>query len=386
MALRREIKVGIFVLMGLIVAGAIIFLVGDERRVFDRHFELHAAFTDVAGLKPGAPVRMGGIDVGSVRSVRFSDDVRDKRLHVRFDVVATAHDRIKSDSTVTISNKGLLGDKMMEVTQGTDGMPIIPDGGDIQAVQPEDLAKYLAKANDLLEITKRVLTNIERLTGTAADPQVQEDFKASVTALRRLLGDAAANDGFVHRLLTDPKMADHLDQVFVQTSQSGKSFDRVANEIRVLLRQVKDGPGLAHTLLYSKDGDAILTKLSNVSEELRLTMAEIRTGKGALHELVYGKDGAEVTANMEKLTADLRDIVADIKAGKGTIGALVVDPSIYEDVKSILGNLDRNEVLRALVRYTIKQDETSPSPATAPVTGPVIAPPPVAPAASAKTP
>ena len=46
-----------------------------------------------------------------------------------------------------------------------------------------------------------------------------------------------------------------------------------------------------------------------------------------------------------------------MRAGKGTIGALMVDPSVYEDVKLLLGNVERNKALRALVRYSIEKDE-----------------------------
>ncbi|MEO7112287.1 MAG: MCE family protein, partial [Polyangiaceae bacterium] len=63
---------------------------------------------------------------------------------------------------------------------------------------------------------------------------------------------------------------------------------------------------------------------------------------------------------------DLREIVANVKAGRGTLGALLVDPSVYEDIKSVVGNVDRNEVLRALVRYSIKADESHPKARVAP--------------------
>ena len=49
-----------------------------------------------------------------------------------------------------------------------------------------------------------------------------------------------------------------------------------------------------------------------------------------------------------------------MRQGKGTVGALLVDPSVYEDMKMVLGNVERNDVLRALVRYSIKQDEKKP--------------------------
>jgi phospholipid/cholesterol/gamma-HCH transport system substrate-binding protein len=77
--------------------------------------------------------------------------------------------------------------------------------------------------------------------------------------------------------------------------------------------------------------------------------------------------------NLNAMSRDLRQIVANIKAGKGTIGALMVDPSVYEDIKLVLGNVDRNKALRALVRYSIKQDEKAPSVS---VTDPIDAKPP----------
>ena len=59
------------------------------------------------------------------------------------------------------------------------------------------------------------------------------------------------------------------------------------------------------------------------------------------------------------MSDDLRQIVADLRAGKGTLGALLVDPSVYEDLKMVLGNVERNKALRALVRYSIRRDEAS---------------------------
>jgi len=38
-----------------------------------------------------------------------------------------------------------------------------------------------------------------------------------------------------------------------------------------------------------------------------------------------------------------------------------MDPTIYEDIRSLVGNVERNEVLRALVRYSIKADEKHPA-------------------------
>jgi phospholipid/cholesterol/gamma-HCH transport system substrate-binding protein len=64
--------------------------------------------------------------------------------------------------------------------------------------------------------------------------------------------------------------------------------------------------------------------------------------------------------DLAAITGDVRVMAQNMREGKGTLGALMVDPSVYEDLKLLLGNVQRNEVLRALVRYSIKQDEERP--------------------------
>jgi len=66
--------------------------------------------------------------------------------------------------------------------------------------------------------------------------------------------------------------------------------------------------------------------------------------------------------NVNAMSDDLRSIVSGVKNGKGTLGALLVDPSVYDDLKALLGNVERNQVLRSLVRYSIKQDDQAAPP------------------------
>lgn len=361
--MTREKKVGLFVSVGLLVAGALTFLIGDQRRMFDKHIRLNTTFDDVAGLKPGAPVRMGGVDVGAVEKVSFGTDPKDKKIHIGFNVIADAVDRVRADSTVTISNKGLLGDKMLEIAQGSPSQPHVEPGGEITSIAPEDFGKYLTKAGAMLDSTDKILGNIEKITGSAADPKVAEDVKASIAAVSKMLAEASSNDGFVHRLLTDPKLADHLDMMFVDGSKAANGFERLATQAALMVKDAKDGTGIVHEIVYGKDAPQILANLSRVSDEMALSMKEVRTGKGAAHELLYGDSGARIASDVASMTADFRKIVGDIRAGKGTIGGFLVDPSIYEDVKSIVGQLEDNQTLRALVRFSIKQDEKKAPPA-----------------------
>jgi phospholipid/cholesterol/gamma-HCH transport system substrate-binding protein len=79
-----------------------------------------------------------------------------------------------------------------------------------------------------------------------------------------------------------------------------------------------------------------------------------------MHELLYGDEAGDLVSNLTAISADVRAIVADVRAGRGTIGGLLVDPSIYEDVRRIVGNVERNDILRSLVRYSIREDQPTP--------------------------
>ena len=92
--------------------------------------------------------------------------------------------------------------------------------------------------------------------------------------------------------------------------------------------------------------------------ELHDDLRAIREGNGLAHALLYGDSSSQhVMTNINAMSDDLRAIVSGVREGKGTIGALLVDPTIYEDVKALVGNVERNDVLRSLVRYSIKADE-----------------------------
>jgi phospholipid/cholesterol/gamma-HCH transport system substrate-binding protein len=99
-----------------------------------------------------------------------------------------------------------------------------------------------------------------------------------------------------------------------------------------------------------------------VADELTTTLKGVHDGNGLAHSVIYGDDSSQqVMSNLNQASTDFRQIMSDMRAGKGTLGALLVDPSVYEDVKLMLGNVQRNQALRALVRYSIKRDEKSPS-------------------------
>lgn len=361
MATKRDIKVGAFVLAGLAITGAVVFMIGDERSMFDAKDEYQAIFEDVQGLKRGSPVRMGGVDVGSVVEVGYSDNPKDLRLHVTVSVVRDEARRIREDSHVSIAGKGLLGDKMLVITPGDPSKPPIPAGEVIPTDQTPGLEETLQKLTGIGDKAERVVSNLEKTTGALSDDKFTKDLQGTVSSLNNILKAVDQGDGYAKKLLHDPNEAERLSRTLANLERSSAELNQVLHGVNSVVGRVRSGPGFVHEVVYGDGPGKTMNQFGNAADEVALTLRGIREGNGPAKSLIYGDEGSqELMGNLNAMSRDLRHIVADVRKGKGTVGALLVDPSVYEDLKMMLGNVERNKTLRALVRYSIKQDEKAP--------------------------
>jgi phospholipid/cholesterol/gamma-HCH transport system substrate-binding protein len=361
MGIAREVKVGAFVLTGLLAMGIVIFLIGDERGLFNAKVNYQIIFGDVQGLKSGSMVRMGGVDVGSVTKVHYSDDPNDSRLYVTISVAISEARRIREDSYASVDSKGLLGDKMVTITPGSTNRPALPEGANIRSRESKGLEGMLGKASKIGDKAEQVLDNLESTTTTLADEQFRKDLKSSMRSVSGILESANHGPGYFSKFLRDPEESERLSRAVAGLERASEEFSQAAARVNAIVARVEQGPGFAHDLIYSDAQTETLNRFGEAAHEVALTLKGIREGNGPAKSLIYGDDRSqEFMGNLNAASRDLRLIMGDVRAGKGTLGALLVDPSVYEDLKMLLGNVDRNKALRALVRYSIEQDETRP--------------------------
>lgn len=358
MAIRREIKVGAFVFAGFLVTALVIFLLGDERRVFESKVNFHAVFKDVQGIRPGAPIRMGGVDIGHVGAVGYGPDSNDTSLHVTLEIVAAEAKRLRVDSVASIENKGLLGDKMMVVTIGDPKKPVLPPGGTIRTHEGGDITEVFNRLTVVGEKAEAVMRNLEKTTGTFADEQFRADMQQGMHSFSSILQTMDEGDGYISRLLHDKAESQRLSDTMANLEKTTAKLDDTLAGINQAVARVNQGPGFAHEIIYGDGPNKTLDHFGRAADELATSLKGIREGNGIARSVLYGDgESAQLVENLNQMSGDMRDIVAQLKAGKGTLGALLVDPSVYEDVKMLLGNVDRNKALRALVRYSIQRDE-----------------------------
>src|SRR4051812_28504100 len=121
------LRAGVFVLLGVIVFTFAIFALGQKSGLFTRRTTLYVSFSDISGMTVGTPVRLAGLEVGSVAELSFPAELDQKRTLVRLVVQTKYMNRIREDSRAFIGSNGLLGDKIVNISMGDPRSPRLAD-------------------------------------------------------------------------------------------------------------------------------------------------------------------------------------------------------------------------------------------------------------------
>jgi phospholipid/cholesterol/gamma-HCH transport system substrate-binding protein len=156
-------RLGAFVLMALAILAVFVFLVGNAESRFQANDRLQAQFQTVSGLENGADVRIGGLHKGTVRKIQLPAR-SDGKMTVVMDVSRETRHLIKMDSVASIQSEGLVGNKFVEISFGSDGSPEVPKDGTIQSTPPVDISDLIHKTDGILDTTKGTLDNLQVAT------------------------------------------------------------------------------------------------------------------------------------------------------------------------------------------------------------------------------
>ena len=354
---RARMAVGFFVLLGVVLFFGLVVLLGSQENLFAETTTIYVAFNDVGGLKPGSQVRLAGMNVGTVNDIRFGQKLDDKRLHVEMKLHADMMPRIRKDSTATIGTKGLLGDKVIELSIGSGQSKQLKDGDYIDSREPPDLSRILERGEGLIRNGKDLAESLKDKVNVLADAKTIGNVKDSIASLNNIVGEVEKGDGIVHGAIYDKAAKADLSVAMRNIRQASETLKLSLEHVENILHEVRTGKGVVHSLIYDPDGTAIVKNIRTLSEGLNEVVAQVKSGDGLLHTLVYDSDKGNLIRNLEDASNRLRGIVEDIDKGHGTIGGLIRDPTVYEDLKLILGNLKRNAVLKSLIRMSLEKNE-----------------------------
>lgn len=353
----QNVKVGLFVAFALAVLTMTVFVIGQERSMFTRKTKLYTSFADINGLVVGAPVRLAGVDVGRVTKISFSDDLARSQATVELSVENEFVARVRKDSRAYIDSKGLLGDKLINLSVGSPSKPQLADG---DFVEPKASLSLEAMARDLEETAAsigRAAKTAETALKDLASPEVTDNLRRITGSLAAILEGVEQSDSVVHRLVYDEKYADQVEGILDNLEATSEHAESASARVDNIVARVEQGPGTLHALAYGEQGVAALSELQRAAANIAELTAALNRGEGLGGALLRGDEGKQLVHDMSQLTARINRMSVEVERGRGTLGGLLVDPSVYEDMKTVLGNIERNKVFKALVRMTIKQGD-----------------------------
>jgi phospholipid/cholesterol/gamma-HCH transport system substrate-binding protein len=362
---NRDLVLGVFVAVGVAALVSVVFLIGQERRLFERTAAIETRFPNVAGLASGADVMLAGSPVGHVSRIRFPDLKPDmpglsRDVTVVMEVSKRALVWIREDSIARIDSKGLLGDKIINISIGSPELPQAQVGGVLQSTPPIDFNKALQQAQEILgNVTQTVADARDIFKGFVAEGG-DKALANSAKSLSRLFHEIENGPGAAHALIYDKVGGQDALNSIKELKNALSSWDRLAKNTNDVVSGIKTGPGLAHAVIFDPAGQKTSEELTKTVQNLASLLGEIKSGNGLLHSLIYDEDKGNFIANLNETSAMLKKMAEDLKDGKGSLGLLLKDPGIYNELYGLLGNLNRNRLLKAVIRMGISNQSDQP--------------------------
>jgi len=314
-----ELKIGIVSIVALALAATMIFLLSGESGFVWERYSLKAVFDNVAGLNEGSPVRVAGVEAGSVTGMDFSGD----RVEVTFELSERMRPRVTTASTAVLGSVSLLGESAIDITASTDGTPI-PEWGYVRTRPATgSLAEVTSQATRGIQELTYLIQEIRLGKGTVGrlftDEALYTEMSALVRAAENVVASVNRGRGTIPRLINDPAAAKALEA-------SLQNFEAVTARIRA-------GEGTLGKFLTD---DRFAQSLSSTGANLEAITGRISRGEGTAGALVTDR---ELYDRLSSMSDRLDKVVAGLQEGQGTAGQLLRDRELYENMNGAVAEL-----------------------------------------------
>lgn len=285
-----NLQLGSFVVIGLLFLITALYLIGSNRNLFNKTFEVSATFYNVNGLTKGNNVRFSGIDVGTINGVEITSDTS---VRVRMIIETRVRQFIKKTSIATVGTDGLMGNKLVNISNLPMASGEIIEEGDVLAtmkpVETDEMLRTLEQTNkNLFQITM----NLKKIT------------------------QKVENSNSLWSLLTDSTMAENVKLSVSSIRTTTKNTEAFTRDLGNVLTDLKRGKGVVGALLYDT-----------------LSTAKMKTG---IQQLQQASD------NAFQVSKDMKLLTEKIKVGEGAAGLLLTDTAFAGDLKKSIHNIQQS--------------------------------------------
>jgi phospholipid/cholesterol/gamma-HCH transport system substrate-binding protein len=282
-----QLKIGLVSIFAVVMTVILIFLLSGEGGFSWQQYGLKTVFGNIAGLKPGAPVRVAGVEVGSVSETQFRGD----RVEVVMTVNEDHRHLITTESVAVLGSVSLLGEAAVDITAASRGTPI-PEWGYVKSGRA---------AGSLTDVATQATAGIEQLSA--------------------LLGDIRDGRGTIGQLITNDSLYHEMNELVNAAEEAARNI----SSGRGTLGRLANDPAAAQAL------EATLANLQDVT-------ARIRAGEGTIGKFMTDDT---LNRNLTSMSANADTITARLAKGQGTAGALLNERELYDRMNSTMNRIDQ---------------------------------------------
>jgi phospholipid/cholesterol/gamma-HCH transport system substrate-binding protein len=371
-----QLRVGIFVLVGLAVLAFLILNSTGDFNPFEKKLRVKARFAAADGLREGSDVQIAGVKIGKVESVSLlpPDSPEDSKIEAVLAVDSELNERpiterIRTDSTAQLIGVSVLSnDKFINITPGTQKGAPVAEGHVLESTEAISINQLTKTGNDLLQQINKlavpaneILNKANQGEGTLGaivndeslyrnlDATVAET-KLTITKLQTTLDKVNRGDGTAGKLLNDAELYNSLNRTVGQ-------LEAISSDIRA--GRGTAGKFVTDDALYNETRAAIIdlrtsaAKINAIADDFKLISTDLAEGKGSAGKFLKDEklyEDARVT--LDRINA----ILGDAQAGKGTIGKLVTDETLYNSINQTAANVNQFSSETTKLIYDFRQN------------------------------
>jgi phospholipid/cholesterol/gamma-HCH transport system substrate-binding protein len=201
--IKFKVRLGLFIAGGLLIFIVAVFIIGRQKNLFVPVFKLTTTFYNVSGLQVGNNIRFSGINVGTVDNIKI---INDSTVQVDMLIQQSVQKFIKADCEAAIGSAGLIGDRILIITQGSADAVLAKDGQQISSKEPVEPDAIMAS-----------------LQVTANNAVIISDQLAGI------MTQINSGHGTLGRFIKDSTIASNINQTIVNLKKSSKGLDENMN-------------------------------------------------------------------------------------------------------------------------------------------------------------
>jgi len=348
--LSLEFVVGCFFFAALMILAWFTIVLSREQ-LFHKRTRLTVLFPAAAGLGEGDPVLVRGVRAGRVERIR---------LGARFVQVRLALDqplKLFKNCEISIRYASVLGGRHVYIYEGNPAAGPVPQDTVLYGEPPPDLMTETAR---LVQEMKRQL---DRVVGKLDEADAIGKMIKLIDDVRAVAADVRAGKGTAGRLFRDETLYNEAVATVCDLRAAGDRFQKMAESVTGVADGLRNGKGTLGRLLADDSvfrdlqtitrkaahGDGTVARLLNSSElyhhlddaaaDFRKAAARLNDGRSTISRFLT--DDGRAYSDLEQSLADVRTILDQVRRGKGTLGRLVNDPTLYDEARTLVLEVQR---------------------------------------------